>query len=227
MKYIIILIAILGLQIHTNAQEQVKPDHRPQSVVQDPLNIRKAEDVTKVDILEALEMTGVYIHKIDIGAFHQKNHLTLKVEEWHNGKKLWSELLYDDDNLYTYQSLSDAEYYRDYLQGIRIIAKNMDDNAIKISIRIGDLLSTRIYQMQKSTEPIQFFEWRKYRDTHWKLNKEVPLAIYASSWKDPKYDIYRFCGTLVLGDNDADTKELLESSPNYLLFTLTTTEIKD
>ena len=77
-----------------------------------------------------------------------------------------------------------------------------------------DLMNTRVKVETKEinlgkTDNRQFYNWREYEETKWKLNEKVPLLIFASSWLDKEYNFHRFCGVVNLKENDERTQELL------------------
>ncbi|MBZ9618997.1 DUF5041 domain-containing protein [Psychroflexus lacisalsi] len=72
----------------------------------------------------------------------------------------------------------------------------------------------------------QFYNWREYENTQWKLNTKVPLLIFASSWLDKEYNFHRFCGVVKLKENDERTQELLDYSPNYIVINYKISEIE-
>lgn len=77
---------------------------------------------------------------------------------------------------------------------------------------------------QSITRKHQFYDFRRYNEYKWVLNKPVPLLIYASSWYDKKYNIERFCGTNDLSKDEKETKELLDNSSHYYIISYKVSE---
>ena len=85
---------------------------------------------------------------------------------------------------------------------------------------------TRALIMEREDER-QFFNWREFEKTTWKVDKKVPLLVFASSWLDKKNDFHRFCGVVKLNKDNEGTKELLNFSPNYIIISFLITEYED
>jgi hypothetical protein len=212
---IILMLILLVLSFGIFCQENRK-DTRRQILKEDGHNCYKSDQITKLDLLEALEFAGIQIHKFKIGRFDKKYYLKLMVDEYVNGKKVKSDILYSEDNLYHYYLSGKKEYFLDYIDQIKIITKD-EENKSLLFIKTYKMSTRKEITYQKRDEK-QFYLWRRYLDTEWKVNQEIPLMVYASSWLDKKIGLHRFCGSVHLTKNHEKTNELLSKSPHYFLF---------
>jgi len=144
-------------------------------------------------------------------------------DEYKDGKVIGSELIFDDDNEYHYYETGKKEYFLDFIDQIKLFTKTEEQRIIIYADT--DKFRTKKELAIKKTEEEQFFVWRRYRNSKWKLNEKIPLILYASSWKDPKHGFQRFCGAVILSPDDEKTKELLSNSPNYFLVSYLVSEI--
>jgi hypothetical protein len=215
------LISLLFLANLSFAQGY-KKDKRMQVQKEDSHNKAKSDRVTTLDLIHALEWDGIHINKFDIGEFDQTYNIFIMADEYENGKIVKTDTLLAENNEYTFYEEGKEKYFHDYIDQIKVISK---DSAHK------SRLSVRIYSVEvfnnialKKTDDRQFFNWRAYTDTKWKLNEKVPLMVFASSWEDKKYKFHRFCGVVNLAKDDKGTEELLSSSPNYIVISFKTTK---
>ena len=100
-----------------------------------------------------------------------------------------------------------------------------DENLSTLYIKTYSFETTKKIKLDK-TDSLQFFNWREYEKTNWKLNEKIPLLIFASSWLDKEYNVHRFCGVVNLKENDSSTQELLTKSPNYIVINYKISEIE-
>lgn len=208
--------------------QKFQKDVRNQLAKEDALNTYNAELISKIDILKALELSGVNIYKFNIGKFDKRYKISLTMDEYINGVKQNSKEIIQGDNRYYYATDSiyteDTEIFYDYIDLLFFYVKD-NDSIVNIVISNYDR-DSRVAFSKKKEKRSQFYIWRYYQDTQWKLNEEIPLLIYASSWFDSINNIERFCGVATLSKDDEDTKELLNSSPHYFCFSFKVTEIE-
>ena len=112
----------------------------------------------------------------------------------------------------------------DYFDQIKIFTKTEEAHS-EMNIVTYPMRSRKEIELKK-TDDQQFFVWRSYTDTRWKLDKKVPLMVFASSWEDKRFGFHRFCGVVHLAEDDARTEELLTSSPNYIVLNYLVREIQ-
>jgi len=171
-------------------------------------------DISVLDLIDILKFQGIEINKFKLGTFDKKYKLYIIKEEFLNGKIFSSDTLIDFGNTYNYHK-SEKMYY-DFIDQITIITKDIpEEKKSQFIIKTYAMSINSVIEM-KNTEKENPLHWRRYTDTKWELNKKIPLLIYASSWLDKKNGLRRFCGAKYLKENDKDTDELLNHSPNYV-----------
>jgi hypothetical protein len=204
--------------------QKIRPNTSSRLQKEDPNNFYHSEEISNLDLAQMLELTGVRLFKFNLGGFDSAYQLMIMIDEVTNGKITKIDTIMNSGNSYEYGAAGSAEYYLDYIDQLKIITKQ-DTNKVTISLRtLGiNLKKTLPYNI---TSRGQFFSWLSYSDTKWKLDKKTPILIFASSWKDEKYDFQRFCGVVHLKENDNNTNELLTSSPKYYLISYKISRLK-
>ena len=220
MKTIILILTCLSVSLYSQTKKAL--DTRAQLEKEDSNDLYNQSKITTLDLLEALDLASIRIHKFKIGTFDKEFKIQILADEYINGELIKSDTLLDIINDYGFWV--NGEYNQGFIDQIKIFTKTEDNNSI-LRIRTYSLTTQKEITLAKSDER-QFFIWREYKDTHWTLNKKTPLLIYASSWLDKKYNIQRFCGVVKLKENDEKTIELLTSSPNYIIVSYIVTATK-
>lgn len=218
----IILFSILLLTLNVFGQSEVAMDNRSQLEKEDSNNMYRYNEISKLDLIEALELASIRIHKFDIGTFEKLYRLQVFADEYVNGKLIKTDTLIDYQNDYSFWI--DEQYNQGFIDQIKIFTKT-EENYSKLNIRTYALEATEEINLGK-TDHRQFYEWRAYEETKWKLNQKIPLIIFASSWLDKEYNFHRFCGVVNLKENDERTQELLNFSPNYIVINYKISEIE-
>jgi len=218
----ILLLTFLAITLFSNSQAKAM-DTRPQLEKEDSNNMYTQSNISTLDLLEALELAGVRVHKFNIGKMEKEYEFQMFADEYIYGKLVKTDTLVDYTNEYGFWK--DEEYNPAYIDQIKIFTKT-EDNFAKIKIRTYALGTTKDINLDK-TDHRQFYNWRAYKDTQWQLNQKIPLLIFASSWLDKQYKVHRFCGVVNLKDNDPSTQELLDYSPNYIVLSYKITVKKD
>lgn len=132
-------------------------------------------------------------------------------DEYVQGKLIKTDTLLEYTNDYTYWV--NKSYNQGFIDQIKIFTKTEENNSI-LKIKTYALDTTKEINLGK-TDHRQFYHWREYDNTKWKLDVKVPLLIFASSWLDKENNFHSFCGVVRLKENDKKTDKLLTSSPNY------------
>jgi hypothetical protein len=213
MKNILTILLICNLS-SLCSQSQIKDiDSRTQLKKEDGLNFYNEESISKLDLIQALEIASVKIHKFQIGEFNKKLRLQIFADKYEDGKLIETDTLLDYNNEYIY--FVDEKLKRNFVDQIKFFSKT-DDNKSEITLQTYALSTKGKIELEKKRDK-QFYLWREYTDTKWKLDEKISLMIFASSWFDESINLDRFCGVVKLNDNDDDTDELLTFSPNYVL----------
>ena len=201
--------------IPARAQE-VKPDDRIQLLKEDGLNRYQSQDITQLDLLQALDFMGVRIRKFDLGTFDQKYQLHIYAETYRNSEVVKTDTMFAYDNEYHYYEQGKKEYFLDYIDQLKFYTKS-EDNRSEVRLHTYGMSTKLDIELEKWSEK-QFYNWRFFKDAHWELNRKIPLMVFASSWEDKRYGFHRFCGAVNLEAGEEGTEELLEYSPAYVLF---------
>ena len=217
----LLLLSFLLISISAYSQSKKPVDNRPKIEKEDSNDMYNQSKMTTLDLLEALELASVRIHKFDIGSFEKEYNLQLFADEYVNGKLIKTDTLVNYKNDYGFWI--DGEYNQGFIDQIKIFTKT-NKNQSTLSIKTYALTTTKDINLGK-TDYRQFYNWREYKETKWKLNEKIPLLIFASSWLDKKYNFHRFCGVVKLKENDERTQELLDYSPNYIVINYKISEI--
>ena len=213
--------------------QEFKPDTRPIEVRQDEDNKYQTDAISKVQLMQALEMAGIRIFDFPLKPFDKEYKFHVYIREYVNGKRVEKDEskehpMFRGDNMYsegtnTYgysetDSANNKIRYKDYLKSLTFYAKTAEapDTITKIMVRtIGYGATMRL--PEKKTGTIRRYGWRSYSKTDWVLNEEIPLLVYASWWYDEKHNVYRFCGATDLSKDAAATQQLLSHSPHYYI----------
>lgn len=134
-------------------------------------------------------------------------------DKYDNGTLVKTDTLGKFESTYRYYE-AETPYY-DFVDRIKIITKDNDAKS-ELFIKTYAFSLKTVIELKRSNKN-SFFNWRNYKNTDWKLNKNIPLMVFASSWKDEKYGFDRFCGAAHLTENGKDTNELLAMSPSYVM----------
>ncbi|MBE9510375.1 MAG: DUF5041 domain-containing protein [Bacteroidetes bacterium] len=225
MKHLILLISITLLFVTNGYSQETKKDTRCQFLKEHGNNFYRSDQISDLDLIQALEVAGIRIYKFNIGEFDKKYNFYLMVDEYIDGEIVKTDTLIDDNNQYHYYETGTKEYFLDFIDQIKIFTKD-EENKSSLHIRTYKI-STKKEIVYKKTDENQFYNWRSYSITSWKLDKKIPLMVYASSWKDKKYGFHRFCGVVNLSQNDERTEKLLSSSPHYFVIYYKVTDIEN
>ncbi len=216
------LLSLLLISISVYSQSEKPVDNRPQIEKEDSNDMYNQSKMTTLDLLEALELASIRAHKFDIGTFDKEYNFQVFADEYVNGKLIKTDTLVNYKNDYGFWI--EGEYNQGFIDQIKIFTKT-EENQSTLNIRTYALGTTKEINLGR-TDNRQFYNWREYEETKWKLNEKVPLLIFASSWLDKKYNFHRFCGVVNLKENDERTQELLDYSPNYIVINYKISEIQ-
>ena len=95
-----LLLIIFGNQ-HLMSQ-QIKKDRNDQLKKEDSNNQYRSDKITNLDLLEAIELSGVNIYKYHLGPFDKKYKLNLTLDEYKDGKIIKSDTSSIENNMYRY-----------------------------------------------------------------------------------------------------------------------------
>ena len=223
MKHNYAILILLVLLSNNLFSQQHKTDTRIQILKEDESNFYKSDQITNLDLIEALELSGISINKYDLGKFDKKYKFTILVDEYKAGKILKSDTIFNFDNEYVYFVEGKQNYFTDYIDQLKVFAKIID-TTLTFQFAAYGISFPYVIHFKKYTKESNYY-FRSYQDTKWSLNEKIPLLIYASSWKDEKGGFQRFCGVANLSRNNAKTDELLSYSPHYYMISYIIKEI--
>lgn len=202
---------------------EYRKDTRSQREKEDSFGMYQSEQISTVEILQAMGIMGMNIFKFPLNPFDEKYNILITLDEYEKGEKVQSEEITRMSNMYYFfegESMEDEDPtpYMDYLDQLLIYAKeNTEDVALTISSYSMNARS----RLEKKKERVrQNYYWRRYTKANWKLNESVPLLVYASSWWDEMNKLERFCGVVDLSLKEEYTQELLDNSPHYYVISL-------
>jgi hypothetical protein len=208
-------IACALISINSYSQN-FKKDLRPDSVKEDYMDDYQAGQISKVDLLSALNSLGVRVFNCRLlPRFTKIYKLTVDVDEFVNGKMISTKNVSPNEkNIYFFWEKD--KQYADYVNKIKLIARDADSVSI-LSVDIMGNTTDGIKLKKHIERKHQFYLWRRFSVTNWTLNAKIPMLVYSSSWYDKRFDIDRSCGVVDLSNDKAATKELMDNSPHYFL----------
>ena len=214
------LILFLLLGSFCFAQEY-KKDERTKLQKEDSNNSYQADSKSSVDLLKALEVAGINIFKIPLPPFEKRLKFAITIDEYVRGEKVNAKKLeptYKGDNTYFHFIQTDTATltrYYDYIDEITIFTKEEDSiSTLKIQINNTGLGGLKL--IKKKDMLRQFYEWRYYGKNTLKLNEDIPMLVFASSWYDKNWNVQRFCGApFDLSTDKVESAALLKNSPHY------------
>lgn len=213
MKKTNLFFAFCMLIIQLSFAQEFKTDSRTPLEKEDPMSEYNTQNTTMLDFLKTIEIQGIKINNFKLGKFNKNYNIMLMSDKYEQGQLIKTDTLLLFENTYRYQE--SGKIYTDFLSSIKTITKK---EKTKSELHIMTYsFSSKVEIELKRTNENSFFNWRTYSNTNWKLNKKIPLMIYASSWEDKKYGVERFCGVRYLTDNGEYTNDLLNSSPSYVI----------
>jgi hypothetical protein len=225
MRKVITVISLMLIIACLGFAQEIKKNQSSQLLKEDSNNSYKSDKITDLDLIQALEIAGIRIHKFDLGQFDTTYNLLMFADEYVGGKIVKTDTIFSGNNIYSFYEKGSKDYFLDYIDQIKIFTKD-EENKTSLYIETYGMGIKNEIAFEK-TDKKQFFQWRNYLNTTWKLNKKIPLMVFASSWEDKKYGFQRFCGVVNLIENEKGTNELLSSSPHYFSVSYLVTEIKE
>jgi hypothetical protein len=222
---IILLFALAFIVIPPANGQEYKKDPRSREEKQDRYNQNQADGINKMQLRKALEMSGIRIFLFPLKPFDKEYKVNIYIHEYRNEKKVENDeqSLFNNDNIYCAEDNTYSYYekdannesvrYKDYINHFNCYTKETDTVTI-IRFETYDCSAKRPLHKNKANRS---YHWRTYSKIDWVLNEEIPVLVYASSWYDEKYNIYRFCGINDLSLDENATKQLFDSSPHYFV----------
>lgn len=222
---LIMVFSVLTLVTNQSYSQEFKKNKATQLLKEDPNNDVRPAAISNLDLIRALEIAGIRIYKFNLGQFDKTYNMSILFDEYVNGKIIKTDTMALQNNLYHYYESGSENYFLDYIDQLKIFTKD-EENKTTLYFETYDMGFQKELSYVR-TDKEQFYTWRKYLTTLWKLNKKIPILVYASSWFDKEIGFHRFCGATNLSDNDPQTIELLSLSPHYYMVSYVVTEIKE
>jgi hypothetical protein len=164
------------------------------------------------DIIDALAINGIQIHKCNIGSFDKGYLIHFTFDEYLHGELIKSDTIpVEFSNQIINRELdtitNEYIFKASYLNNIQVITKIESTNlTIRINTQNGSLNDNRDLKENYNVEG--FYQIFKNIETKWKLNEKVSLVTCVSSWKDENTGQNRLCG--VFPDLLKDTSHYIE-----------------
>jgi hypothetical protein len=168
MRYLIVLTSIIISFVNNGLSQEMKKNANPPILKEDRNNAYKSEQITSLDLIQALEIAGIRINKFYLGQFDRDCKLFLVVDEYVDSKIVKSDTVLAQDNLYTYYERGFNDPFEDYIDQIKIFTKDEDDKIILFIKTYA--MSTKKEISYTKNDKEQFFTWRNYFDTTWKFH---------------------------------------------------------
>ena len=226
MKRLFVIFVSASISISAISQDiQHRTDDRSQNVKEDVFNQYQVNRISDIDILKALEILGVRIFDIPISPVFEKEYQIFVVfDEYVEGKKTNSQnITFTPTGMNTYYYPKDGVPYFDYISKFTIFAHD-NDTVQRLHIDSYGGRNRNMSLKNNILRARQFYQWRAYSKIDWKLDEEIPILVYASSWFDERYRVERFCGVVDLSLDEEMTKELFDNSPHYYVVSLKVSE---
>ncbi|MCZ4696028.1 DUF5041 domain-containing protein [Ancylomarina euxinus] len=223
MKKTLLIFCFISIFAIGTMSQVYEPDRRSQLERNDDYCEYMPEKLTKLDLIQALEVAGVRINIFDLGDFDKTYKLTISLDEYVDSKRLTTDIIFRGDNETTYYKENDERYFIDYIKQIKIFSKESDESLLLHIKTLSYDLKRKITFKLKNEE--QYYSLKAYANTKWELNKKIPLLVYASSWERDGSEI--ICGSLLLEENEKGTDRILSSSPHYFIVSYEVREINN
>lgn len=224
MKHLIFLVLFTTLLTPDLMSQQYRKDIRSKIKTEDGGNVYKSDQISTLDLLRALELSGVSINKVNIGPFTKQYDILIIRDEYKKGDLLTADTMFFESS-YPYYVEDDSVRYFDYVDFFKIFTRISDSTfTMSLTANPGQLMS-QTFPYKKYDNESKYYV-RAFNSTNWQLNEKNPIIIFASSWKDKKWGFQRFCGPMILTKNDVDTKDLLSSSPHYVQYSYVVKEVR-
>src|SRR5262245_27579345 len=123
------LSVIMFCSLTTVNAQTFKRNLETQAQRYDRQNTLNSDDISYLDLLQALEYSGLKIHKLNFPQFDTTCKLTFIIEEFKNSKLAEKNVLFSCKNYYSYIDYDSTYFY--YLDHIKFITKE-DNNGSKI-----------------------------------------------------------------------------------------------
>lgn len=208
----------LVVVLSAGAQDYVlKPNGNHKAMKEDSQNVYRAEDISTLDLLQALESLGVKISKFKLPQTDRERQLGVTTDQYAKGKLIASDTMWLGKNTYVYWERGDTAVYKDFLDDITLITKHTkQDSTMLVQVKTYSMVFG-IPVKYKPERKDSFYNVRTFLQGKFQYGEKMPLIAVASSWYDPQIGMTRFCGKAVLEKGEADTRELLEQSPDYYI----------
>ncbi|MDD4972300.1 MAG: hypothetical protein PHT07_22965 [Paludibacter sp.] len=211
----LIILGALSIQHLISQEENIKykKDPRPQRLKEDYRDQYKSNQITTLDLLQALALSGIRIDKIPIGPFDKKYNLFIVVDEYKDGQIIKTENLNFDTNRYYFKIGKGDKYYTDYIDQIKIITRIEDTTFIAQLGSYAMFVQKKL--IIKKYDKDAFYTLMPYTPIKWSIDEKNPLLACVSSWKDGRHQ--RLCGVGDLTKNSEASANLLKTSPHYYI----------
>lgn len=200
------------------SQESVfKVNTASRAVKEDPYNDFDLDNISKLDIVRALEMLDIRITKIKIPKTDKEHSFGIVIAEYSKEKLIRSDTTWrGEKNTYTYWEQGDTVQYKDFIEDLTLYTRmNKQDSVLTIRFQGVGMDFGKGIRYKPETK-YSYYQIRKFSETAFGFGKTIPLVVVVSSWYDPRYNLNVLCGgsaTFTL--EDTDTQNFLHNSPNY------------
>ncbi len=128
-KTIVALSIIMIISLTMATLQRLNETWKASAQRYDSQNALRSDDISYLDLVQALEYSGLKIHKLNFSQFDTTYKLSFIIEEFKNSKLTEKKVLFSCKNYYSYNDY-DSVYF-DYLDHVKFITKE-DNNGSKI-----------------------------------------------------------------------------------------------
>lgn len=204
--------------------QEFKKDSRSVDEKQNKYSMDRQGGLSNTQLLMALELSGVHVFHFPMKPFDKEYKMHIYVREYVNGERvdrggldgsLCHSQIHDEQGQYNtyiykvYDSLKGTVQYKDFVESITCYTKEavFPDSMTLLRIETYNHTIVLLLRHQQLHEH-QYYEWRRYSQTDWELNKEIPLLVYAISWYDAGLQMFRMLRREDLSYSEHNQQEL-------------------
>ncbi len=188
---------------------------------------QRYQDISKKDIIEALQFAGVNIFSFEVDSHKSDCRLIIALDEYDstNGLRRIDTLL---DHETEYRRYSTAAKYRNtFVKQLKIFAKVLNDRYDSVFLYIETENVGTWQTLHITREFARKHYWVRFKDQHTVLGKSIPLLFFGSEWTEVINGIVtpRFCTSREL--DPAMSDPVIKHVPHYFIISYELTKTRE
>lgn len=215
----VFLQILVSVSIHSQTTSPLLSDES----IADPENLYQSNDISKLDLIKAIEVLGIRIFKFSIPNTIEAKRISILVLEYEDGELIGTDTLRQHSNQYTYWKQGYSKPFKSIITKARIISE-LGNDAAKLHIDMHSQGLDVIQLPFKAKNNDASYNIRPFHShSEFKMGSVVPLLIIASSWIDVDENFSKFCGLRILNEikplNPEKDEEYMiqDNSPHYYI----------